>query len=111
MWEMWNAAFSLALPITLPSRTRPPWYGTVGTQLEVRRARDCLKNQNALLEVKRRTGEIFEVQRQLQATLDAIPDLLFEVGLDGRYYSYHSHHTNLLAASAAEFPGKKVRQR
>jgi PAS domain S-box-containing protein len=82
----------------------------VRTQLEARRARDWLKNQNALLEaeVKRRTGEILEVQSQLQATLDAIPDLLFEIGLDGRYHSYHSHHTHLLAASAAEFLGKKV---
>ena len=29
-------------------------------------------------------------QNRLQATIAAIPDLLFEVGLDGRYYDYHS---------------------
>jgi diguanylate cyclase (GGDEF)-like protein/PAS domain S-box-containing protein len=40
---------------------------------------------------------------QLQATLDAIPDLLFEVDLDGRIYGYHSHRSDLLALPPDEF--------
>lgn len=82
----------------------------VRTQLEAKQARDGLKNQNTLLEaeVKRRTAELLEVQSQLRATLDAIPDLLFELGLDGRYHDYHSHRTDLLAAPAAVLLGKKV---
>ena len=47
-----------------------------------------------------------EAQNQLQATLDAIPDLLFEVGLDGRIYGYHSPRPELLAAPPEVFPGK-----
>jgi PAS domain S-box-containing protein len=45
---------------------------------------------------------------KLQATLDAIPDLLFEVGLDGRYYDYHSPRTDLLVVPATEFLGRTV---
>jgi len=41
-------------------------------------------------------AEILATKNQLQATLDAIPDRLFEVGLDGRYYSFHFHHSDLL---------------
>ena len=43
---------------------------------------------------------------QLQATLDAIPDLLFEVGLDGRLYDFHSPRYDLLAAPPEFFLGK-----
>jgi len=35
--------------------------------------------------VKRRTAALFATQQQLQATLDAVPDLLFELDADGRY--------------------------
>ena len=51
---------------------------------------------------------IIAAKDQLKATLDAIPDLLFEAGLDGRYYDYHSPRTDLLAAPAHELIGKKV---
>lgn len=43
-------------------------------------------------------NEIQLAKNKLQATLDAIPDLMFEVGLDGRYYDCHSPQTELLAA-------------
>lgn len=49
-----------------------------------------------------------ESQNHLQATLNALPDLLFEVGLDGRYYNYHSARPGLLAAPASEFIGKTI---
>ena len=45
-------------------------------------------------------------ENQLQAMLDALPDLLFEVGLDGRIYNYHSHRSDLLAAPPDVFLGK-----
>jgi diguanylate cyclase (GGDEF)-like protein/PAS domain S-box-containing protein len=44
---------------------------------------------------------------QLQAILDALPDLLFEVGLDGHIYSYHSNRNDLLAAPPEMFLGKR----
>ena len=43
-------------------------------------------------------AEIVATRNQLQGTLDAIPDLIFEVGPDGRYYAYHSPSNDLLAA-------------
>lgn len=47
-------------------------------------------------------------EAKLQATLDAIPDLLFEVDIDGRYQSYHSPRIDLLAAPPQELLGNLV---
>jgi len=44
----------------------------------------------------------------LQATLDAVPDPLFEMGLDGRYFSCHSQRADLLAAPREQLVGKTV---
>ena len=46
-------------------------------------------------------------QRQLQATLDALPDLLFETDHEGRIYQYHSHRSDLLAAPPDVFLGRR----
>lgn len=48
--------------------------------------------------------------RRLQAILDALPDLLFEVDLAGRYLDYHSPRTDLLAVPAEEFIGKTLHE-
>jgi diguanylate cyclase (GGDEF)-like protein/PAS domain S-box-containing protein len=53
-------------------------------------------------------NEFLIARYQLQATLDAIPDLLFELGVDGYYYDYHAHRSELLAAPPELFLGKKV---
>jgi diguanylate cyclase (GGDEF)-like protein/PAS domain S-box-containing protein len=42
------------------------------------------------------------------AVLNAIPDLMFEIDIDGRYIDYHSPRIDLLAAPAAIFIGKTV---
>lgn len=42
------------------------------------------------------------------AVLNAIPDLLFELDLDGRYLTYHSPRTELLAAPPEGFIGKTL---
>ncbi|MBL6985502.1 MAG: PAS domain S-box protein [Methylobacter sp.] len=49
-----------------------------------------------------------QAKNKLQATLDAIPDLMFEVGLDGRYYDCHSPQSDLLAAPAEQLLGRTV---
>ncbi len=54
--------------------------------------------------------ELSSTKNQLEATLDAIPDLLFEVGLSGRLYSYHTHRTDLLAAPPHVFLGKTIQE-
>ncbi|WP_313950627.1 EAL domain-containing protein [Accumulibacter sp.] len=46
---------------------------------------------------------------QLEATLEAVPDLMFEVGLDGRCHDYHCRRTDLLAAPPEAFLGQLVR--
>lgn len=57
-------------------------------------------------ELKQIEQDLVAVRNDLSSTLDAIPDLLFEVGLDGRYYSYHSPRTDLLAVPPEVLMGK-----
>jgi len=68
-----------------------------------------------LLRLKRSHGklaalniEMQHAKNKLQATLDAIPDLMFEVGLDGRYYDCHSSQPELLAAPADQLLGRTL---
>lgn len=44
--------------------------------------------------------------KKLEGILNALPDLLFEVGLNGHIYNYHSHYDDLLVMPASEFIGK-----
>jgi len=44
----------------------------------------------------------------LQATINAIPDLLFEVGLDGTYYEVHARHPEELDVPAEQLVGRKI---
>ena len=57
---------------------------------------------------KQKEFEIATAKNKLQATLDAIPDLMFEVGLDGYYYDIHTPHTELLFLPIKELIGKKI---
>lgn len=52
--------------------------------------------------------DLLTLKNQLDSTVNAIPDLLFEVGLDGCYYNYHSPRTDLLAAPPELLIGKRV---
>jgi len=45
---------------------------------------------------------------RLEATLDALPDLQFELGLDGRYYGIHSPQDELLYRPAEELIGRDI---
>ena len=58
--------------------------------------------------VANRTREVVAAQRQLQGTLDAIPDFLFEVDLNGRFYACRSPHADLWAGPALALVGKSV---
>jgi PAS domain S-box-containing protein len=61
-----------------------------------------------ITERKRHEAEAAAARSQLDATLDAIPDLLFEVGLDGRFHDYHSPHSEFLLAPPEEFLGRTI---
>lgn len=47
-----------------------------------------------------------KAHKKLETIIEAIPDLMFEVGLDGRIYHYHSDRLDLLAAPPEVFLGK-----
>lgn len=63
-------------------------------------------------QVHERTMDIQASQRQLAATLDAIPDLLFEMDLQGRYHACHApiSQASSLAAPVEDLLGKTVQQ-
>jgi PAS domain S-box-containing protein len=58
----------------------------------------------------RKTAEsaLKQSEATLRATVEAIPDLMFEMGLDGRYHDYHTLHPKLLAAPSPELMGHLV---
>ncbi|WNV05774.1 MASE3 domain-containing protein [Candidatus Methylospira mobilis] len=47
-------------------------------------------------------------QNQMQAMLDAMPEMMLELGLDGRLYYYHAAKTGFLAVPVSEIPGKSI---
>jgi PAS domain S-box-containing protein len=51
-----------------------------------------------------------QTQARLRATLDALPDLMFEVDLAGRYHDHHTLRTDLLAAPPDVFLGQTLTQ-
>lgn len=61
-----------------------------------------------LARLRRSHQQLQRFQRHQQAILDAIPDLMFELGLDGRYYDCHALYPDLLVAPVASLLGKTV---
>jgi PAS domain S-box-containing protein len=52
--------------------------------------------------------ELLSTQNRLQATLDALPDLLFEMSADGVIHHHHSSRADLLAAPPERFLGRRM---
>lgn len=59
-------------------------------------------------EVAQRTSEIQATQQQLRATIDAIPDPLFEIDEDGVYCHVHSQRAELLMGPPETLVGRNV---
>ena len=72
-------------------------------QVEQRLAKAGLEAQ-----VLERTAEILATQNQLRSTLEAIRDPIFELGLDGRYYSCSAPTDSMLPEPASTLVGKTV---
>jgi PAS domain S-box-containing protein len=51
-------------------------------------------------------NEFKKIHKKLQAVLEAIPDLMFEVDIEGRIYNYHSRKDDALALPSEQFVGK-----
>jgi len=62
------------------------------------------------LEKKEKDTDLLATKNKYETTLSALPDLMFELGLDGTYYDFHSPHTDLLAAPPHKLLGKKVQE-
>lgn len=54
------------------------------------------------------TSQVNAVNQRLLATLDALPDLMFEMDLNGRYLDYHSPRKELLATAPPDLIGKTL---
>jgi len=59
-------------------------------------------------ERKKAEAAILHLADDMAATLQAIPDLLFEIDAEGRYIAVKATHENLLAAPADQLPGRTV---
>ena len=57
---------------------------------------------------KDREIELVAAKNHLKSTLDAIPDLLFEVDLTGRFHLFHSNRVDLLVQPPEFFLGKTM---
>jgi diguanylate cyclase (GGDEF)-like protein/PAS domain S-box-containing protein len=60
--------------------------------------------------VSEQTREVMSARAHLQATLDAIPDLLFDIDLSGIIHNYHTNRPQLLTVSPERFLGQNFRQ-
>ncbi|MDD2865148.1 MAG: PAS domain-containing protein [Methylococcales bacterium] len=61
-----------------------------------------------ITERKRIELDILNTRNQLQATMNAIPDVLFELDLDGRFHDYYAHRNEKFSLKAGQLLGKKI---
>ena len=57
-------------------------------------------------ERKKTENNLKKAHENLATIFDALPDVLFEVGLDGRIYHFHSNETEMLAINPERLMGK-----
>jgi PAS domain S-box-containing protein len=74
------------------------------------RVRHLVAIERDISERKRVEQQMLQAQQALSATLDAIPDLLFEMDLEGRYHSWHAARHELLAVPPEVFLGRTARE-
>jgi diguanylate cyclase (GGDEF)-like protein/PAS domain S-box-containing protein len=56
------------------------------------------------------TRELLNARAHLQATLDAIPDLLFDIDANGIIHNYHTNQPELLTVAPEKFLGRSFHQ-
>ena len=54
------------------------------------------------------THDLRQTKSELECTLNAIPDVLFDLDIEGRYQGYHTKFKSLLVKPAQELIGKKI---
>ena len=71
---------------------------------------DITDFKQAELALQTQQDELNRVHHDLAATLAAVPDLMFEVDENGRYWRYHAGHTDLKIAPAETFLGHTIHE-
>lgn len=66
------------------------------------------QRQNLASLVTKRTRSAVEARNDMAAVIQAVPDQLFELDAQGRYYRFYSHRTDLLDTSFESMMGKTV---
>jgi signal transduction histidine kinase/DNA-binding response OmpR family regulator len=89
---------------------KPLNWGLIGHRvkylLRASRALAALSEANARSQLAE--ANLRRSQNDLASTLNAVPDLLFELGLDGRYYSAHAASAEMLAMPTEQLLGKLI---
>jgi two-component system, sensor histidine kinase and response regulator len=89
---------------------KPLNWGLIGHRvhylLRASRALAALSEANARSHLAE--ADLRRSQNDLASTLDAVPDLLFELGLDGRYYSAHAASAEMLERPSEQLLGKLI---
>ncbi len=68
----------------------------------------ALEDVHHLQDQKQAEARLREAHNRLQATIDALPDLLFIVDREGCIYDYHAPHSELLYVPPERFIGRKM---
>ena len=93
-----------------PDREQPLWVQVDAAPVTDARGRleQVVVTFADISERKRSEERLQAAQGDLQALLEAVPDLLFEIDLDGRIHRYHSRRDELLYLKPEHFLGRSV---
>lgn len=93
----WRLASQIMLALVLSSLLAYQSWLMVKLQRRRIRLQDAVADQ---------TRELLNARAHLQATLDAIPDLLFDIDINGIIHNYHTNQPDLLTVAPGKFLGK-----
>ncbi|MDE2158883.1 MAG: PAS domain-containing protein [Burkholderiales bacterium] len=100
----------LLLGIRRPDLARPAWVLCNAFPLLDAEGRitQVVVTISDITELRHAEEQIRQTTQALGATLDAIPDLMFEMDLEGRYLSVHAPQRGLLIAPPVDLIGRRV---
>ena len=115
--EMPNGQWTLSIAPTAGWAAASPWAVLAAlvlsavlayaTKLRLEQGR-TQNQQNAL--IARRAEVMSASQDDLQSTLDAIPDMILELGLDGTCHTYHASRTDTIFPASEFWVSKNIAQ-
>jgi len=106
--HLWMIGCTVLLPATVIAKT----FETIAIPVLLIYPVATLLVCQLFLQMERHiaTEQALEQERNsLDSLIQAVPDLLFELGLDGRYYNCYARHPEQLIAPTDELLGKTVR--